>query len=219
MCHQGISNAQTWLGAVREGRSAYLLGIKQAEAEKRQKQRVAEIETIRGKVKEQLEKFREMERYTYLFFPFTSHPFTSHRRHAILEPYRHAFDADGYHTPTASHPSSPVNPVAHSPTDATGHIGLGLSNLDKWRTNQAPVQDKEWYNTAPGSASIKHEERYGERDELVMPPHRYLFYCYVYHYNLIQIASIVIEMVRTFSTFIRGGRLFYAGTGVRTSSR
>ena len=42
-----------------------MLGIKQAEAEKRQKQRFAEIEAIRDKVKEQLEKFREMERYVY----------------------------------------------------------------------------------------------------------------------------------------------------------
>jgi hypothetical protein len=35
----------------------------------------------------------------------------------------------------------------------------------------------------------------GESSTPEMPPHRYLFNCYVYQYNLIQMGSIIIEMV------------------------
>lgn len=41
----------------------------------------------------------------------------------------------------------------------------------------------------PGTSGLK------DRHSSQMPPHRYLFHCYVYQYNLIQMGSIIIEMV------------------------
>lgn len=35
----------------------------------------------------------------------------------------------------------------------------------------------------------------GLKDSLEMPPHRYLFHCYVYQYHLIQMGRIIIQMV------------------------
>ncbi|KAF8186290.1 hypothetical protein BJ912DRAFT_852397 [Pholiota molesta] len=109
VCQTGMEATQKWFGTVHSGRLQYLLGIKQAEAKKRQKERLAAIKEVRDKVQQQLDEFKEIN------------------RHAVLEPYRLAFEPEG---------------------------------------------------------------RY-----YVMPPHRYLFNCYVYQYNLIQIAGIVIEML------------------------
>jgi hypothetical protein len=54
---------QKWFGTVHSGRLQYLLGIKQAEAKKRQKERLAAIKEVRDKVQQQLEEFKEINRF------------------------------------------------------------------------------------------------------------------------------------------------------------
>ncbi|KAF9483730.1 hypothetical protein BDN70DRAFT_956980 [Pholiota conissans] len=110
VCYSGIETAQKWFGTVRDGRLQYLLGIKQAEAKKRQKERLDVIREVRDKVVQKLEEFKEISRYARVL----------------------------------------------------SSIYMPLSQ---------------------------------DRRDYVMPPHRYLFNCYVYQYNLIQIASIVVEML------------------------
>jgi hypothetical protein len=59
-------------------------------------------------------------------------------------------------------------------------------------------------NTQERDGDIREEDRDWRR-YYVMPPHRYLFNCYVYQYNLIQIAGIVIEMVRVSAVLFSSG--------------
>ncbi|KAF8956639.1 hypothetical protein BDZ97DRAFT_1763642 [Flammula alnicola] len=166
-CQLGLSTTQTWFGTVRDGRMLYFLGIKQEEARKRQEERVKKIKEVREKVMAQLEKFRESE------------------RHAVLDPYRPAFE-DGPTSPATSQPTSPN--MGFTPLPSSDANGFAHGHPDAEGSGDAREK-------AGKDEPVQEEERESRRDEYVMPPHRYLFNCYVYQYHLIQIASIVVEML------------------------
>lgn len=112
-----------------------------------------------------------------------------------MEPYRLAFDSEGYYSRPPSRPTSPVHGASSSPSlDPGGPQFSSFHDMDGYNfggASAAPEKD----NIHERDGDIREEDR-DWRQYYVMPPHRYLFNCYVYHYNLIQIAGIVIEMVR-----------------------
>lgn len=202
----------------------YLLGIGQAEAQKRHKEKIALIEGVRDKVRDALAAFREFERciislYSELSLIYTLTPLALWNRHAILDPYRPAFVAEGYHTPgAASPPTSPPTALAHLPSQDARSLGeLDLHGLTETKSRETVPQNGELDGAGYGSFNThtahdsfvfkqqQQSERDGERDEYVMPPHRYLFHCYVYQYSLIQVAAIVVDMVRAIHYLVHRG--------------
>jgi len=140
----------------------------------------------------------------------------------VLEPYQRAFE-EGYsfnqsQTQGHNHPASPLSPKAH-PEDFSADIIAEspvrpAAQPENRSAISAPILPSETTDAFLGGLSAdgvpeeeyERKKEYGdygrekEKHEHVMPPHRYLFNCYVYQYNLMQIASIVLEMVCSLSS-------------------
>ncbi len=168
MCHEGISAAQSWLGVVREGRFAICSGSSKRRpksARNRGSQRLKPSGTRSRNNWRSLGKWRGM----LIEFHCSRAILSPHFAGIVsLEPYRPAFDADGYHTPTTrtQHPPSirwrtplPTR-LRTSAWDCRTWINGGRTTC-KLRIENGTI-------LRLVSTSIRHEERYGERDEFVM---------------------------------------------------
>ncbi|KAJ3517352.1 hypothetical protein NLJ89_g569 [Agrocybe chaxingu] len=187
-----ITTVSEWLRNVRVGRVSHvvdstiikLLGPtagkkaveRQAKRRKTHEEKLAQLKKVRDELQAALDFFREETRNTPL------------ARHLVLEPYKSAFEdigPDGFvdepfisrpHTPSSSTPT-PTHDATYNPI------------------TQEPREDPKHSDSSYGKRESGYDHDQGYHEERTIPPHRHLFHCYVYQYNLIQISSIAIEML------------------------
>ncbi|KAF8911493.1 hypothetical protein CPB84DRAFT_1671782 [Gymnopilus junonius] len=126
VCSVGVTAAKDWISSVRNARLPEFLSSLELKARDERFRKICEV---RDRLAIALESFRTLE------------------RHAVLEPYRYAFEED-----------------IQNPTRR--------------------FHEEEKYGGRPAT-----EEKRG------MPPHRCLFNCFLYQYNLMQLASIILEIL------------------------
>ena len=160
VCRDGLTAVNTWLGGVRSGRIAYLLGIRRKERDEQRAETVKRMKELKDKISGVLESFRSDKRFVYPISSFFNmFIIVSFYSLQILDPYR---------------------PESRKP--------------------KAEVQDA-------GDTAYTSDELFDDlgTDEEHQMPHRHLFRSYFFQYHLIQVCSIIIEMVRFFTYWGIGG--------------
>ncbi|KDR73069.1 hypothetical protein GALMADRAFT_270443 [Galerina marginata CBS 339.88] len=156
-----------------------LIGIgqkKRRNERKKREERVTSIREVRTKIANELDKFRAVD------------------RHAVLEPYLPAFEEPEnssqnqtlFPWPFCTGASQPQTPPKDN-AEETLQSGLD----DHIRKGESPKDEKAEHDFL----SRKEEGDPTIKSEYFIPPHRCLFNCYVYQYNLMQIASVIVEML------------------------
>lgn len=112
-------------------------------------------------------------------------------RHAVLEPYRHVFEAEHDHDYEYDHGDDDDHDAEHRQGESTirdhGQVPVDADGIDHEQGDDGH-EDR-------GRGRTENREKEKEQHPQT-PAHRYLFNCFVFQYNLVQIASIVLEMVR-----------------------
>ncbi|KDR73331.1 hypothetical protein GALMADRAFT_228417 [Galerina marginata CBS 339.88] len=176
-CTLGIKTANEWLSTVRDARlpeffaTIGLLPSNPDETSPKHPRILKMLERLgEGQNKRREERRRREERMKEMKevrsqIANTLEAFRNVGRHAVLEPYRTLFDE------SKSHPASPSEVAQELEASADQKL-------------------------AADASSYFSKEKEGEQGrEYVVPAHRYLFHCYIYQYNLTQIASIILEML------------------------
>ena len=112
--------------------------------------------------------------------------FSSYTSHAVIEPYRPAFEDGEYDPQRHQHfaRSRPPSPGPQTPLDEEGPMRISRQYSD----TRYPTQDDTMHLDQDDSAQ---QEDVG--GEYQIPPARCLFHCFIYQYSLMQITSIILE--------------------------
>lgn len=172
VCKDGLTAVKSWLGCLRKGRVTYFLGIGRKERDQEIAARTEQIKELRDKISQVLESFRNDKRFVQL--SFSSPSFVD-----VFFLLRYSLSFCSLQI------LDPYRPAFETPRFQS-------------RKPQSQAQDP---NSVTADMATKFEDHLNEcfstDDKHQIPPHRYLFYSYFYQYHLMQVCSIVIEMVRS----------------------
>ncbi|PPQ64930.1 hypothetical protein CVT26_015650 [Gymnopilus dilepis] len=193
LCTSGVLAAQSWMCNLRNGRLAELFASygffacepcnpfsklldlvgkgphRLKEELLNRDERIREVKEVRERLGNALETFR------------------GSMRHAVLEPYQHAFEEEDLTKTSHSHQF----PASHSQAAFQRPRSPYNTPTQEHRDDLFDGQDA--HNDAnAGECEARH---FGTQEESVIPPPRCLFNCFLYQYNAMQIASIILEVL------------------------
>ncbi|KAF9035517.1 hypothetical protein BJ165DRAFT_1533514 [Panaeolus papilionaceus] len=195
-CISATAEITSWLGTVRGGRLGSLLKIRKERRAKEREERVKHLRSIREVLVRVLEVFRDETR-TLVVEPYKSGFVKSKDQEKV---FKEEMGVEGEIMGRSESRMGQGNDegVGGGGSTLLGDLDEGLAPGGSPGEGGVRGHRGEDYTERRAEEDGDEDgERKDEREERKrkMPPHRYLFHCYVYQYHLIQIAVILIEML------------------------